>query len=198
MFAASITGYRGGFKGLGSLGSLSSLSALTLVDAITRQENTPSSLNNPGALTAAPSSYCQTGKVNGIVQFCTPQDGIDALNNQIQLDVNRGMTLQQLFDVYAPAAAGNDPTTYTNNVSSWTGIDPNVPLNSVDSSMLYSIPSLSLSPTFTDTVYGLVDPGIFGSGFNLSLTNTDGSVNWLFLLLIGIVAYIIGRMMNGI
>jgi hypothetical protein len=51
---------------------------MTIADAIATQENTPASWNNPGALTAAPSSFCQNGTVPGsahIVQFCTPQDG---------------------------------------------------------------------------------------------------------------------------
>ena len=63
-------------------------------------------------------------------------DGQAALDNQIQLNVNRGWTLQDFFNSYAPAASGNNPGVYTQNVASWTGLDPNVPLNSYDPSLL--------------------------------------------------------------
>lgn len=120
---------------------------MTLADAITRQENTPASWNNPGALTAAPNRYCQTGKVNGIVQFCTPQDGSAALDNQLDIYANQGLTLQQMLNIYAPAPppgntnpllVGNNPSVYTANVSSWTGISPSTPLSSVSQATLYA------------------------------------------------------------
>ncbi len=114
------------------------LGGISLADAITRQENAPAYLNNPGALTAAPSSYCQLGKQGILVQFCSYQDGLDALNNQISLNANRGWNLSDFFKSYAPAASGNNPTVYTQNVSDWTGIAPNVPLNVVDPSMLFA------------------------------------------------------------
>jgi len=104
------------------------LSALTLDQAIAQQENVNPAYNNPGALTAAPSSFCQNGKTpGGLVIFCTPQDGWGALDNQISLNANRGLTLPQFFGGsptypgYANAASGNDPTTYASNVANWPG-----------------------------------------------------------------------------
>lgn len=158
-------------RGLGT-----GLGAISLADAIARQENTPAGLNNPGALTAAPNRYCQLGKQGILVQFCSYQDGLDALNNQIQLNANRGMDLNSFFASYAPKASGNDPVTYVNNVSSWTGIDPTVPLASIDPGMLFtnyssvdvigtvddgSVASL-LGGDFSGVDWGLIGLGILG------------------------------------
>ena len=132
---------------------------LTLAQAIAQQENVNPVYNNPGALMAAPSSYCQNGKTSGgLVIFCTPEDGWGALDNQISLNANRGLTLPQFFGGvaggypgYAPAAAGNDPTVYASNVSNWTGIDPTLPLNQADPNLLFS-PTFGVSASATNVV----------------------------------------------
>ena len=117
---------------------------MTFAEAIAQMENTPSGLNNPCALTAAPSSYCQTGKQGILVQFCSVQDGWDACNNQISLNANRGLNVNTFFGGqpgvyagYAPASAGNDPTNYANTVAGWLGIDPSTTLADLPGSQLY-------------------------------------------------------------
>jgi hypothetical protein len=170
--------------------SRTGLGVLSLADAITRQENTPSSWNNPGALTAAPSRYCQTGKINGIVQFCTPQDGIDALDNQLNIYAASGDTLQQTIYHWAPAddgvnplLAGNNPSAYTSNVSSWTGIDPNTPLSEVGGS-LYNVSGGSMDDG-TDTSDSAIDesipPNLNDLGMDFSLYDADGNLNWMVI-----------------
>ena len=136
------------FKGLGT-------GTLTLAQAIARQENTNPVYNNPGALMGAPSSYCQNGKAsNGMVIFCTPQDGQAALDNQINIEVGQGLTLQQMLNSYAPASDGNNPTEYAVNVSSWTGIDPSLPLSEYDPSLLLS--GATAGTSLSDTVASLL------------------------------------------
>lgn len=113
----------------------------SISQAIARQENANPNYNNPGNL--QPQGFTYPGQIdtaaNGDAIFATSQDGWNALNRQVQMNINRGLTLQQFFaggngySGYASAGAGNDPATYTANVASWTGIDPNTPLNQISS-----------------------------------------------------------------
>ena len=112
--------------------------------AITRQEGTPASWNNPGALRSGPGQVGTTS--NGIAIFPDYATGEAALERQVQLNIDRGLTLQQFFagqrDAngnviaggyygYAPAADSNQPNVYTQNVSSWTGLPVDVPLSTL-------------------------------------------------------------------
>ena len=180
-----------GLRGLG----------MTLADAIARQENTPASWNNPGALTAAPSSYCQVGKVNGIVEFCTPADGQAALNNQLQIYANQGVTLDQLINKWAPAdngtdpmLAGNNPSVYVTNVSNWLGVDPNTNVADL-------LNGTATAGTGTNGVLDMnmaANPqtGSIGDGLTQIFTNSDGSTNWVMVGLVGIVAVAIVKMVG--
>jgi hypothetical protein len=98
--------------------------------AITRQEGTTQN-NNPGNLMAIPGvTYPgQSGTdYRGFAVFNTYQDGLNQLDKQIDLNIGRGLTLQQFFcggGGYAGYAPGAQCGPYVSNVSSWTGIDPN-------------------------------------------------------------------------
>lgn len=55
--------------------------------------------------------------------------GVAGIFHQIALDVARGMSLRQLVNAWAPAADGNNPAVYLQNVMRWTGItDADQPL----------------------------------------------------------------------
>ena len=115
------------YLGLGDL--VSDISA-----AITQMENTNPAYNNPGALIAGPG---QVGTAsNGIAIFPDPATGQAALQRQVQLDIDKGWTLSQLINSWAPTGcgamcAGNNPTAYTQFVAGQTGIDPNAVLSSL-------------------------------------------------------------------
>jgi hypothetical protein len=102
--------------------------------AITRFENTNPAYNNPCALTAGPGA---TGRApNGIALFPDLSTGRAACDRQIQLNIDRGLTLEEFFagkpgvyPGYAPAVAGNDPANYSATVARWLGISSDVPLN---------------------------------------------------------------------
>ena len=110
---------------------------MTLAEAIAKQEgfgnsgNLPTRLNNPGDLTyqgqAGATPYTVIGD-DGVsrtfAQFQTPDAGWQALDNQLNLDAGRGLTISQEIAKWAPASDGNNPTGYTANVASWTGLDP--------------------------------------------------------------------------
>jgi hypothetical protein len=109
--------------------------------AITRFEGTcpsPTSCRNfnPGNLRAGPG---QTGvDSRGIAVFPDYQTGESALEHQIGLNIDRGLTLDEFFGGksgvyagYAPAADSNDPGNYSRTVAGWLGIDPTAKLASV-------------------------------------------------------------------
>lgn len=132
--------------------------AQDLAAAITRQEGANPAYNNPGNLRAGPG---QTGtSPNGIAIFPDAATGQAALEHQIQLNIGRGLTLEEFFAGkpgvyagYAPAADANQPNVYAAHVSTWAGIPTDVPLNQIDAG--------SVAVDGTDT--GTIDAsGIFG------------------------------------
>lgn len=65
-----------------------------------------------------------TATSSGLCYFQSFADGWNALLNQISLDASRGLTISQFTAKYAPAAAGNDPVTYADNIASAVGLSP--------------------------------------------------------------------------
>ena len=113
-----------------------------LAAAITRMEGSCSAPgvcvnNNPGNLRA----YLPTQPVDsrGIRIFPDYQSGYSALLAQEQINIGKGLTLDEFFGGkqgvypgYAPAAADrNQPNVYAGNVASWLGIPRDVTLSSI-------------------------------------------------------------------
>ena len=119
------------YRGLGA--DPSQVTAIS--DAIARMENTNPSYNNPGGLVAGPGS---TGTApNGIAIFPDASTGRAALERQVGIDIDRGWSLNQLINSWAPTGCGvmcqgNNPTAYANNVATWTGLPQDVPLNTLN------------------------------------------------------------------
>ena len=143
-----------------------------LASAIARQENANPAYNNPGALRAGPGQIGTSA--SGFAIFPDYATGEAALENQIQLNIGRGLTLQQFFagqrdasgnvipggyPGYAPAADANQPNVYAQNVAAWAGIPANVPMN-----QLGVAPSLDTSAI--DNTSSVIDlSGFSGSGW---------------------------------
>jgi hypothetical protein len=98
--------------------------------------------NNPGNLIYVGQAGAVPG-AGGFAKFPTAAAGEAALESQIQNYIDRGYNLSTFFNTYAPGntknAAGGVQTpaatqAYINTVSSQLGIDPSIPLNSVQSS----------------------------------------------------------------
>lgn len=127
-------------RGLGASSLVASIAA-----AIARQENTNPAYNNPGGLVSGPGQIGTAS--NGLAIFPDAATGEAALERQIQLYIDRGVSISDLTKAWAPVGcgamcAGNDPVAYAQHLSSWTGLDPNVPLNQQESS-----PALSAGAT---------------------------------------------------
>jgi hypothetical protein len=122
-----------GLQGWG-LGDLVS----SIAQAIAQMEgyNSPGTLaqrnNNPGNLR---SGAGQIGTSGGFAVFPDAATGWAALDNQVQLNINRGLTLDQFFaggngyPGYAPSADANNPAQYASFVGSQVGISTTVPLS---------------------------------------------------------------------
>ncbi len=109
---------------------------MSIIDSIAagieRQEGVGCRNNNPGALR----SWGNLPTSGGFAVFPTCDDGRAALRQQVQRNINRGLTLEEFFGGkpgvypgYAPAGDGNQPNVYAANISTWAGIPLNVPLD---------------------------------------------------------------------
>jgi hypothetical protein len=129
--------YRRKSRGFGSLTS-------DLAGAIQRMEGacsgpTTCTNNNPGNLRAYSAS--QPVDSRGFRIFPDYASGEAALQSQIDLNISRGLSLNEFFGGkpgvyggYAPASDANNPAGYASTVGGWLGIDPNAPLSGVQSS----------------------------------------------------------------
>ena len=136
----------------------------SMAAAIRQMEGTNpafASNNNPGNVTYVKGGWNYPGCVPGAGGFCAYPDaatGEAALEHQIQVQIASGQNLSDFFNQYAPGntknAAGGVQTpaatqNYINMVSGQLGIDPSVPLNSIQAS--YSGPGSVDSSASADT-----------------------------------------------
>ena len=76
----------------------------------------PQRNNNPGDLRHGPGEVHPDNQPNVVGAFDTPEDGWAALERQLSLDGERGMTVQDLIYSYAPPSDDNDTEAYINFV----------------------------------------------------------------------------------
>lgn len=125
-----------GLRGLGVAQILDQGTVEAIAAAIQQQEGYyPGSLayknNNPGNLIYV-GQYGAVSGEGGFAKFASYQDGLQALYNQIQLYASRGLTIQGMMDIYAPAGHGtNDPYLYASNVAAAVGSTPDTLLTDI-------------------------------------------------------------------
>lgn len=105
--------------------------------------SSPTGLTTPAAVNNNPGNLRdpQTGQWQ---KFSTPQEGFQALMNDIQLKqtgksrtgLNGNSTLAQFTSVYAPASDGNDPIGYANTIAKQLGISTNTPIGQIPTAQL--------------------------------------------------------------
>jgi hypothetical protein len=90
--------------------------------------------NNPGNLAYAGQEGAEKGepKKGGgwWAKFDTPQEGWNALQRQIVRDADRGLTVAQFINKYAPPSE-NDTDNYLNNILEWVGAQPGDKLDDI-------------------------------------------------------------------
>jgi len=124
--------------------------------------------NNPGNLR----SWGSTPTQGGYAVFATAEEGWAALRQQVQRNVNRGLTLEEFFGGkpgvypgYAPSADSNNPTHYAQFVAGRAGIPANQPITAfltgavspVAAAASYFAPSWDVLPAAEDNsllIYG--------------------------------------------
>lgn len=130
--------------GLGSLTD-SLANAIAQFEGYNKAGSVAQRNNNPGNLRSGPG---QIGTdANGYAIFPDANTGFAALDNQINLNVSRGLSLQTfiggqpgVYPGYAPSADNNNVSNYVNFLSSQLGIDPNTPLNGLSPGSFRQVP----------------------------------------------------------
>lgn len=134
--------------------------------------------NNPGNLRSGPG---QTGTdASGYAIFPTAAAGWSALDNQVDLNVSRGLTLDQFFaggngyPGYAPSADSNNPAQYAAFVASQTGIPETVPLNQLPSGSPDSTPAPVTDSSITTGPF-VGAPDVFSTSSSDTSISADSS-----------------------
>ncbi len=120
-----------------SLGSVSPPQAFNSVGSDTQQasniqipQNTLAyANNNPGNLRFAGQDGASEGK-GGFASFSSPQEGFNALQNQIKLDAGRGLSLADFISKFAPPSE-NDTQNYIQQIASATSTNPTTPISQI-------------------------------------------------------------------
>lgn len=126
---------KSGLKGIGNVSISDMATAIAQMEGYGTPGVWATINNNPGNLR---SGVGQIGTNGGFAVFATPEDGYAALDNQIQLNISKGLTMDQFFGGlpgvypgYAPAADSNNPNQYSAFVAGQLGIPTNVPLSQI-------------------------------------------------------------------
>lgn len=86
--------------------------------------------NNPGNLRFVGQPGAVRG-ANGFAKYSSPQAGYEGLLRQIKIDSDRGLTLAQFVNKYAPPTE-NDTRLYMNQIARSTGVPLNTPINRIN------------------------------------------------------------------
>lgn len=154
-----------GALGLGVVQVLAPSQTATIASTIQQVEGYyPGSVayrnNNPGNLRYVGQAGATGADANGFAIFPDYATGRQALNDQIQLYAARGLSVQGMMNIYAPASDGNDPNSYAARVAGALGVDPSTSLLSL------SLPTDVGAP-----------PALDFSSSTFDLANLGGSLN---------------------
>ena len=95
--------------------------------------------NNPGNLVYAGQIGATRGEQRedgtSWAKFKSPEDGYEALKNQVQLDQSRGQTIAEFVSKYAPPGE-NDTEKYIQDLTSKVNANRNTPLSDINASII--------------------------------------------------------------
>lgn len=101
--------------------------------------------NNPGNLRFAGQDGAVKGK-GGFAKFNSPEDGLNALMNQIKLDASRGHTLTTFISKFAPSTE-NDTKLYIQQAMKALGVTKDTPISKININKLTNFMALKESST---------------------------------------------------
>lgn len=170
-----------------------------LADAVTRMEGySPGTRayrnNNPGNIRGG-SIYPQYPlDSGGFTIFPDPATGRAALETDMAAKVNQGLSLRSLVYKYAPPTDGNDSDKYVSNVSTWTGLPADVPLNSIGTSPLDTSgaePSMSPGGFLSSMLpsFSMTYPGSYSDGDPSYAAPEDNTMLWVGAGILGLVLF---------
>lgn len=122
---------------------------------VASRHNNPGNLKFAGQPNATQGEPAQDGGY--WAKFDTPENGYQALKNQIGLNVGRGMTLAQHITQYAPPSSNNTQQ-YIQQIADALHVDPNTPLDKVDVDKLAQLQALKESGAQVQGGQPQVDP----------------------------------------
>lgn len=151
-----------GALGLGVVQVLAPAQTATIASTIQKVEGYyPGSVayrnNNPGNLVYVGQAGATGADANGFAIFPDYATGLQALNNQIQLYAARGLSIQGMMQIYAPASDGNDPNSYAAQVAGALGVDPSTSLLALSLPLGAPAPALDFSSFDLASVGGSLD-----------------------------------------
>lgn len=122
--------------------------------------------NNPGNLVYVGQSGATGQDTQGFAVFPDYATGFQALVNQVNLDMGRGLTFAQFTAKYAPAGQGaNNPALYAQNLATAVGLSPADLLSAntqASDASLAAFPSMAGVPTWAWMLAAVA--GIFFAG----------------------------------
>lgn len=117
------------------VGTLSPSALQTIAATITQVEGSNpayASNNNPGDLLYVGQAGATKGS-GGFAAFPTLEAGQNALYAQIQNYADRGLSIQDMMNIYAPASQpGNNPDLYAGYIAGALGVTPDTSLNALE------------------------------------------------------------------
>lgn len=137
--------------------------------------------NNPGNLNYVGQAGATGADANGYAIFPDYATGYAALINQIQIDANKGMTLQQLIYSWAPPTGdprgNNNTSAYVQTVSNATGIAPNASVSDAIAGLTSDVApgTTATAPGNTDTTDTLGSGDGTASNNMFSLTDIENA-----------------------
>lgn len=139
---------------------------------------------NPGNLRAGPKSI---GSQGGYAVYASDADGWSDLRRQVELNINRGLTLREFFGGkpgvypgYAPAADNNPVPNYVAYVASRAGIDANVPLFSIAA---VTAPDTTLPPSAIASDGGFWANDVIQAARQAVVAEAGATPAWAWILL---------------
>jgi hypothetical protein len=146
--------------------------------------------NNPGNLRASP--YATGTDSKGYAIFPDAATGQEALMYQLSLYSGRGMDLQQMINVYAPASDNNNPSNYLNFITGQLGVGPSTSLSALYDTTNTAVSSdVSQSNTDASSTAGFTNLDFLSSWVPTGITDgTAGTGVYIGLGLLGIAAFV--------